>query len=90
MEQERHNALFVDETDVEEWDDDGMWDKETQTVHTGELVADFFNEELIKDHQKVKYYIGLLNGELLMEIFKLAVPFPGNKREYYWKSFFQH
>lgn len=59
-------------------------------MHTGELVADFFNEELIKDHQEVKYYIGLPNGELLMEIFKLAVPFPGNKREYYWKSFFQH
>ena len=48
----------------------------------------FFNEEeLIKDNQKVKYYTGLPNGELLMEVFKLVVPFPGNKREYYWKSF---
>ena len=63
-------------------------DEETQTVYTGELVADFFNEEeLIKDNQKVKYYTGLPNGELLMEVFKLVVPFPGNKREYYWKSF---
>ena len=70
MEQEERDALLADEMDVQESDDDGMWDKETQTVHTGELVVDFFNEEeLIKDHQKVKYYTGLPNGELLMEIF---------------------
>ena len=89
MEQERLDALFADEIDIQNVQElyDGLWDKETQTVHTGELVADFFNEEeLIKDNQKVKYYTGLPNGELLMEVFKL-VPFPGNKREYYWKSF---
>ena len=32
-------------------------------------------------------YTGLPNGELLMEVFKLVVPFPGNKEEWYWKSF---
>ena len=69
-------------------DDDGMWNKETQTVSTGKLVIDFFDEEeFIKDDQKVKYYTGLSNGELLMEVFKLVVPFPGNKKEYFWKSF---
>jgi len=70
----------------QEWDDN-MWDKETQTVYTGELV-DFFNEdEFRKDDQKVKYFTGFPNGELLVEVFKLVVPFPGTKREYYWKSF---
>ena len=34
-----------------------------------------------------KYYTGLPNGELLREVFKPVVPFPGTKREYYWKSF---
>ena len=69
MEQERLDALFADDLNVQELYD-GLWDKETQTVHTGKLVADFFNEvELIKDNQKVKYYTGLPNGELLMEVF---------------------
>ena len=53
-----------------------MWDKETQTVSISELVIDFFDEEeFVKDNQKVKYYTGLSNGELLMEVFKLVVPF---------------
>ena len=78
---------IMDTTDMDvendlEIDDDGMWDKETQTVSTGELVIDFFDEEeFVKDDQKVKYYTGLSNGELLMEVFKLVVPFPGNKKE---------
>ena len=51
-------------------------------------MGDFFDqEEFIKNDQKVKYYTGLPNGELLMEVFKLVVPFPGNKEEWYWKSF---
>ena len=62
MEQERLDALFVDEMDIQNVQElyDGLWDKETQTVYTSELVVDFFNEEeLIKDNQKVKYYTGL-------------------------------
>ena len=90
MEQETQDALFAADMAIgndQEWDE-GMWDKETRTVYAGELVVDFFDEdEFVKDKQKVKYYTGLPNGELLMEVFKLVVPFPGTKREYYWKSF---
>ena len=90
MEQERQDELFDTNVEVgndQEWDD-GMWDNEVQTEYTGELVVDFFNmEEFVKNDQKVKYYTGLPNEELLMEVFKLVVPFPGNKTEYYWKSF---
>lgn len=60
----------------QKWDDN-MWDKETQTVYTGELVVDLFNEEeFVKDNQKLKYYTGLPNGELQLEV----VPFRGVKR----------
>ena len=90
MEQERQDVLFDTNVEVgndQEWDD-SMWDKEVQTEYTGELVVDFFNqEEFLKNDQKVKYYTSLPNGELLVEVFKLVVPFPGNKTEYYWKSF---
>ena len=90
MEQETQDTLFGSDMDIgndQEWDDN-MWDKETKTLYTGELVVDLFNEEeFVKDNQKVKYYTGLPNGELLLEVFKLVVPFPGVKREYYWKSF---
>ena len=41
VEQESHDALSPGKMDVQEWDNDGIWDKGTQTVHTGELVADF-------------------------------------------------
>ena len=90
LEQEIQDALVDAKVEVvndQDWDD-GLWDKEVQTECTGELVGDFFNqEELIKNDQKVKYYTGLPNGELLMEVFKLVVPFPGSKEEWYWKSF---
>ena len=90
LEQETQDTLFGSDMDIgndQDWDDN-MWDKETQTLYTGELVVDLFNEEeFVKDNQKVKYYTGLPNGELLLEVFKLVVPFPGVKREYYWKSF---
>ena len=59
--------------------------KETQTET---VVIDFFDEEdFTSDDDKVKYYTGLPSAELLKEVFKLVVPFPGTKREYYWKSF---
>ena len=90
LEQEIQDTLVdasVEVVNDQDWDD-GLWDREVQTECTGELVGDFFNqEELIKNDQKVKYYTGLPNGELLMEVFKLVVPFPGNKEEWYWKSF---
>ena len=90
LEQEIQDALVDTNVEVvndQDWDD-GLWDKEVQTECTGELVGDFFDqEEFIKNDQKVKYYTGLPNGELLMEVFKLVVPFPGNKEEWYWKSF---
>ena len=50
MEQERLDALFADEMDIQNVQElyDGLWDKETQTMHIV-LVADLFNEEeLIK------------------------------------------
>ena len=90
LEQEIQDALVDTNVEVvndQDWDD-GLWDKEVQTECTGELVGDFFDqEEFIKNDQKVKYYTGLPNRELLMEVFKLVVPFPGNKEEWYWKSF---
>ena len=91
VEQDRQDDAIAEEIaaviDNQEWDD-GLWDKETQTKHTGNLVVDFFGEDdFTSDDEKVKYYTGLPNGELLREVFKLVVPFPGTKREYYWKSF---
>ena len=51
--------------------DDGMCNKDTQTVSSGELVVDFYDEEeFVKDDQKVKHYTRLPNGELLVEVFK--------------------
>ena len=86
LEQEIQDTLVdasVEVVNDQDWDD-GLWDREVQTECTGELVGDFFNQEFIKNDQKVKYYTGLPNGELLMEVFKLVVPFPGNKEEWYW------
>jgi len=58
-----------------------------QSVTEQTVVIDFFNEDdFTSDSDKVKYYTGLPSGELLKEVFKLVVPFPGTKREY-WKSF---
>ena len=90
LEQEIQDTLVdanVEVVNDQGWDD-GLWDKEVQTECIGELVSDFFNqEEFIKNDQKVKYYTSLPNGELLMEVFKLVDRFPGNKEEWYWKSF---
>ena len=83
MEQEIMDTTDMDVENKQETDD-GMWDKDTQTVSSGELVVDFYGEEkFVKDDQKVKYYTGLPNEELLVEVFKLVVPFPGNKKEYF-------
>lgn len=47
----------------------------------------FYEDDFICDNENVKYYTGLPSGDLLREVFKLVVPFPGAKRMYYWKSF---
>ena len=89
LEQEIQDALVDTNMEVvsdQDWDD-CLWDKEVQTEYTGELVGNFNQEEFIKNDQKVKYYTGLPNGELLMKVFKLVVPFPGNKEKWYWKFF---
>jgi len=64
-----------------------MCNKATQTDHTGDIPVDFFNEEqFLNDDGKVLYYTGLPNGELLQNMFQLVVPYPGQRREYYWQS----
>ena len=64
-----------------------MCDKGTQTDHTGDIPVDFFNEEqFLNDDGKVLYYTGLPNGELLQNMFQLVVPYPVQRREYYWQS----
>jgi len=66
--------------------DNSQLRKETQSVTEQTVVIDFFNEDdFTSDNDK--YYTGLPSGELLMEVFKPVVPFPGTKKEYYWKSF---
>ena len=45
-------------------------DKQTGTEHTGDLPVDIFEEEhFLKDDDKVLYYTGLPNGELLSNVF---------------------
>lgn len=63
-------------------------DVETQTDHTGELPNDFFDQEYFtNDDDKIRYYTGLPNKDILESVFGLVVPFPGTKQEYYWRSF---
>ena len=63
-------------------------DQQTETIHKGDLPIDFFDEEtFIKDNGKVLYYTGLPKGELLQSVFELVIPYPGQSRGYYWRSF---
>ena len=51
--------------DNQEWDD-GLWDKETQTKHTGNLVIDFFDEDdFTNDVERMKYVTGSWKTYLL-------------------------
>ena len=62
--------------------------KETETEHKGDLPVDFFDERYFtNDDDKVSYYTGLPNQEILLSIFKLVIPLPGLKREYYWRLY---
>ena len=56
--------------------------------HTGDLPTDIFEEEnFLKDDDKVLYYTGLPDGELLSNVFQLVSPYPGTTHKYYWSSF---
>ena len=63
-------------------------DQQTETEHTGDLPVDIFEEEhFVKDDDKLLYYTGLPDGELLSSVFQLVIPYPGTSRKYYWSSF---
>ena len=67
---------------------DELCHKETETEHKGDLPVDFFDERYFtNDDDKVSYYTGLPNQEILLSVFKLVIPLPGLKREYYWRSY---
>ena len=55
-----------------------MCNKETQTDHTGDILVNLFDKE--------EFCTGLTNGELLQNMFQLVVPYPDQRREYYWQS----
>ena len=85
MEQE---SLELDSLVSDETENIKVSDKETETEHQGDLPFDFFDEGYFtNDDQKVCYYTGLPNKEILLSIFELVIPLPGLKREYYWKSY---
>ena len=61
VEQGRQDDAIAEEIaaviDNQEWDD-GLWDKETQTKHTGNLVVDFFDEDdFTSDDEKILYWL---------------------------------
>ena len=84
MEQEllEQEVFTTDETQ------DNKCDKQTETEYQGDLPTDFFDENYFtNDDNKICYYTGLPNGEMLQSVFELVIPLPGLKREYYWRSF---
>ena len=85
MEQE---SLELDSLVSDEAENIKVSDKETQTEHQGDLPIEFFDEGYFtNDDQKICYYTGLPNKEILLGVFELVIPLPGLKREYYWKSY---
>ena len=66
---------------------DKKCDKQTETEHKGDLPIDFFDERCFTSDDKVCYYTGLPNRELLLSVFELVIPLPGLRREYYWRSY---
>ena len=63
-------------------------DQQTETEHTGVLPADFFSEDYFSNNdQKICYYTRLPNKEVLVSVFELVVPYPGARKDYYWRSF---
>ena len=58
-------------------------DTGTQTDHTGKLPNDFFDEEYFTNNDnKIRYYTGLPNKDVLESVFELVVPFLGARKEY--------
>ena len=85
MEQE---SLELDSLVSDEAENIKVSDKETETEHQGDLPIEFFDEGYFtNDDQKICYYTGLPNKEILLGVFELVIPLPGLKREYYWKSY---
>ena len=67
---------------------DNKSDKIVETEHVGDLPMDFFSENYFtNDDNKVCYYTGLLNREMLLNVFELVIPFHGSKKDVYWRSF---
>ena len=78
----------LEDTSVVSDPPDNKVDKMVETEHTGDLPIDFFSEDYFtNDDNKVCYYTGLLNREMLLSTFELVIPFPGLKRDVYWRSF---
>ena len=85
MEQE---SLELDSLVSDEAENIKVSDKETETEHQGDLPIEFYDEGYFtNDDQKICYYTGLPNKEILLGVFELVIPLPGLKREYYWKSY---
>ena len=63
-------------------------DQQTETEHTGDIAIDIFEKEhFLKDDDKVLYYTGLSDGELLSSVFQLVTPYPGTSHKYYCSTF---
>ena len=95
IKRKREEAFQLDEQehiyDIEESTPgtfDDKLDKMIETEHTGELPTDFFDQDYFtNDDHKVSYYTGLMNREMLLSVFELVIPFPGSKKDTYWRSF---
>ena len=85
---ETQESVSNETVDLESETGSSTSDQQTETIHKGDLPIDFFDEEtFIKDNGKVLYYTGLPKGELLQSVFELVIPYPGQSRGYYWRSF---
>ena len=81
-------SLELDSLVSDEAENIKVSDKETETEHQGDLPIEFFDEGYFtNDDQKICYYTGLPNKEILLGVFELVIPLPGLKRDYYWKSY---
>ena len=73
----------LEDTSVVSDPPDSKVDKMVETEQTGDLPIDFFSEDYFtNDDNKVCYYTGFLNREMLLSTFELVIPFPGLKKVY--------
>ena len=81
--QEQKQKEELEDTSVVSNPPDNKLDKLVETKYTGDLPVDFFSEGYFtNDDNKVCYYKGLLNREMLLSTFELVIPFPGLKKVY--------